>query len=315
MELKLSLQYCRIRRRQLIRKSSICVLAVAATCSCWLAETRVYGADPAENAREAMLQRVVEKLERTDTKDLQSLGFLTGLWRCEGPLRPGESNILMILHIKDVLAYYWVDPQTGEISTTGLAERQGNNWRGWWSLICRDCCPGVTWWDQGIFHVLPKQGARIDIRSFKMDHNTCELTDTPDRIELRLQPVRALRFVEHLPGKLIHMVAAPQVGNQLAQYKASVKLGWDLRGTGVSQVSIAVIGQMLVANSRQVSGEYEFVTDRPGRRNFFWLDTIKRVKRFISSSKPLRSRPSGSGRIARILLRLKTHHNINTKQP
>lgn len=90
-----------------------------------------------------------------------------------------------------------------------------------------------------------------------------------------------LQFKEFLPGKLIHIVAAPSVGGQPAQYKAAVRLQWDLRGLGVSHFTLAAKpGAVLLDNARNLQGEYEYLTDRPGK-NYFVLIAYNKDGRLL----------------------------------
>jgi hypothetical protein len=101
-----------------------------------------------------------------------------------------------------------------------------------------------------------------------MDEQKCVLTETPDEIDIELERVTALKFKEHIPGKYIHISAAPAVGNQPSQYKASVKLQWILSGLGITHFTLAIQGKALIERGTQLDGEYEYLTDRSGKLQF-----------------------------------------------
>jgi len=92
----------------------------------------------------------------------------------------------------------------------------------------------------------------------------------PDLFTLRLARVTALGFKEVRPGSFIYTIQAPAVGPNAAQSKAVVILQWDVRGTGISRVVVAARGQLLRDGEAPI-GEYEFVTDRPGRHEFLLI--------------------------------------------
>jgi hypothetical protein len=186
----------------------------------------------------------------------------------KGSVREGKSRIRQIYHLRDVLTYSYVDTATGKLSLVGFATQKEAAWRGWWSVACIDCCPGVGWWDRGVLST-KTGGATALIRSLKMEPGKCVLTDTPDDITLDMELVGGLSFKELRPGKLIHVVAAPAVGNQAAQYKAAVRPQWDFEGLGVARVTLAVKpGGALVRDSAHLKGDFEFVTSQSGKYLF-----------------------------------------------
>ncbi len=221
-----------------------------------------------QETQEQMAERLMKKLNgyQSAAASITDFGALSGLWKVPNAENP-EFNIRHIIQFKDVLFYYSVDKTTGELSMHGFAEQVNGAWTGWWSLVCKKCCPGVGWWDKGTLK-LGDGGIQILINSFKMDPNTCKLTTTPDQITIEMSLIKTTDFKEHLPGKLIHIVAAPAVGGQPAQYKASVKLKWDLTGLGISYFQLAAPGQMLVNNGKNLVGEYEYLTTKPGKADF-----------------------------------------------
>jgi hypothetical protein len=217
-----------------------------------------------QDTQEAMAARVMARLRQLEAQpDFSAFGALTGLWRTDNP----EIPVTTITHLGDVLVHQTVNERTGDTGTMGVAENR-RGWTGWWAVACRGCCPGVGWWDRATLTVTPGRGALVRITTKKMDPQRCVLTETPDVIDLRLTPVRALGFREIVPGKLIHIVAAPAVGNQPAQYKAAVVPEWDLAGLGVATVTLAAPGRMLENRSTRLRGEVEFLTDRSGTYRF-----------------------------------------------
>jgi hypothetical protein len=223
------------------------------------------GAARGQDTQEATAERVLAALQQFEAKpDLSLLGALTGLWRTDHPELPMTS----ITHLGGVLLHYTVNTRTGALGTMGVGEQREGQWRGWWSVVCKGCCPGVSWWDRATFTRAEGQGAQVRITTKKMDPKRCVLGEEPDVVELRLTQVNAFSFSEIAPGKLIHLVAAPAVGPQAAQCKAAVRPRWSLAGTGVATVTVAAPGRMLVDRQPRVTGDVEFVTDRSGTYRF-----------------------------------------------
>jgi hypothetical protein len=111
-----------------------------------------------------------------------------------------------------------------------------------------------------------------------MDPKICQLTKDPDVIDLTLKPVQALKFKEIAPGKLIYIIAAPAVGNQASQYKAAIVLQWDLRNLGISSATLITTGKKIFENSGNLSGEYQFVTDKSGDYRFVLVAYNKKMQ-------------------------------------
>ncbi|MCA1828799.1 MAG: hypothetical protein LC689_17890 [Myxococcales bacterium] len=220
-----------------------------------------------------MQQRVVDRaqqLKASGALDAKHIGHLTGLWvsqkRALGETSP--RTVRSIQQLDDVLIYLLVDSKTGETGTGGFAELRGGVWRGYWSLACEDCCPGVTWWDGGVLAVSSDGGsAEVRIRSKKLDHKTCKLSAEPDDVIIPLDKVNALHFKPFAPGKLIYIIAAPAVGNQGSQYKAAIDVAWDLRDLGVSRVALSGGGQKL-EDTNALSGMHRLLTDKSGPVSF-----------------------------------------------
>ena len=220
-----------------------------------------------QESREQMMERLLKKLEqyKQQAAGVADIGALTGLWQ---PTADEDKNdVRQITHYKDVVFYYSVDKVSGNMALHGFAENQNGNWRGWWELACKACCPGVSWWDKAII-VVREGGIQVRAASFKMDPQSCTLTTTPDDIQFAMSLIKTTNFREYLPGKLIHVVAAPAVGSQPAKYKASVTVQWKLQGLGVSHYDFGIFGQTLITGGRQLNGQYEYLTDQPGKITF-----------------------------------------------
>lgn len=231
------------------------------------------GAAPAlaQESAEEFTNRLLAKMQAYQANPATAQpGFLTGLWQVERGQPFGENaGVIQISHVSDVLIQSILDTTKGMLKPVGFAEETGGQWRGWFELTCPGCCPGRSWLDQGSLTVDERQKTlhfRADTR--RMDPGTCVLTDEPRVADGDMKLVHVLSFKEYLPGKLVHIVAAPAVGSQRAQYKASVTPQWDISGFGVASVSLGVRsahgGQWLLQKSPQIAGDYEFLTDRSG---------------------------------------------------
>lgn len=66
-----------------------------------------------------------------------------------------------------------------------------------------------------------------------------------------------------LPGKYMHLIAAPAVGNQQAQFKAGVRLAARYAGTGAADVKVTAKGATITVLDKN-AGTYDFVAGRSG---------------------------------------------------
>jgi hypothetical protein len=234
-----------------------------------LATLLVLAAAPAaladeEAEREALAQRVMQRLESYQL-DLSRIGIdsATGLWKLSG----GE-YLVSQLAVGEVVASYGIKRSDGERFFLGAGEGSYGSWRGYWAYSCRDCCPGRSYWGPGRLDVAEDRSkARIAINGRQIDPESCELGEDRTIVTYDLELIHMLRFVEHLPGKLVHVVYNPVDG----QYKASVKIAWDAQHPGVRSVTVAQPGAAIVQNSTQLAGEHEYLTDRPGEAKFLLL--------------------------------------------
>lgn len=227
----------------------------------------------AQTEKDAFIAQVMTRLQQYQAQpDPGGSISLTGLWIDEGSSADSGNHIRSILNFGDVLIYSIVDPQTGALSPVGYAQWTNNQWFGWWDLACRGCCPGVDWWDKGTLAVIGKRDqAAVVAHTKKMDPATCKLTEVPDDVQFQLKCVHGLSFKQLLPGKIIAIVAAPAVGNQGAQYKASVTVEWNLQNLGISKITLALPGKKLVDQGTALKGEYPFVTDKSGDYTFLLI--------------------------------------------
>lgn len=212
-----------------------------------------------------------KQMSANPTFDL--IGPLNGLWTAE---KSGDNESLDIIHVTHigpyVVEYIVTSPVTGVLSEPiGYAQQEGNGWAGWFSIACKGCCPGKSWWDEGVATIADKAFA-VRVDTVKLDPESCELTTTPDVVDYRARLLNVVSFGEFLPGKLISIVAAPSVGNQGAQYQAAVKLVWDFKGYGVSSIDLLSNGPnggtQVLAGSRDIAGETQYLTDTPGEHRF-----------------------------------------------
>jgi hypothetical protein len=215
-------------------------------------------------AREALAQRVLQKLE-SYVLDPDRIGVdsATGLWKLEG----GEYLVSQVA-VGEVVASYGIKRSDGSRFFLGAGEGRFGRWTGYWGYSCRGCCPGRTYWGPGILEVASDRSkARIAINGAQIDPSTCEPGDGRTPVTYDLELIDMLHFIEHLPGKYVHVVYNPVDG----QYKASVKIAWDAQHPGVRLVTVARPGGAIVQNSSQLSGQHEYLTDRPGEARFLLM--------------------------------------------
>lgn len=208
---------------------------------------------------------------------LDDLGALTGLWVAEAGEDNEDIDLVHIQNFGSFLLEYVVNRETGALSAPiGYARKQGDVWGGWFSIACKGCCPGKTWWDKGAAFVdSADRVLAVKVDSVKLNRETCELTDEPDQVDLRSKLIDTFEFGEFLPGKTIHIVAAPQVGNQRAQYKAAVRPKWDIGGYGIAAIDLVVNGpgggMQLLNKSRDLSGQLDYTTEYAGTHRFIFV--------------------------------------------
>jgi hypothetical protein len=214
--------------------------------------------------REALAQRVLQKLASYELNlDRIGIDSATGLWKMKG----GE-YLVSQMAFGEVVASYGINRSDGSRFFLGAGEGRYGRWSGHWGYSCRGCCPGRTYWGPGILEVADDRSkARIAVNGRQIDPTTCESGEGRTAITYDLELIDMLHFVEHLPGKYVHIVYNPVDG----QYKASVKIAWDAQHPGVRAVTVARPGAAIVQNSAQLSGEHEYLTDRPGEAKFLLL--------------------------------------------
>jgi hypothetical protein len=222
-----------------------------------------------------MLQRNVDRLKALQASGSALPGIMSGLWSIGGDLAQGASPILTVWHFENVYMEYGVDPKTGDLSLAGVAELVNGGWQGWFVTSCRGCCPGHRWWHPGVI-TPPAPGSpafTVRVAGKQTDRDKCVETETPTDLQGRMEPRHAFKFKELLPGKIIHVVGAPAVGNQSAQYKASVTVQWNFAEVPVAGVEVVALyakggGTQLVPRTAAGQGEREFLTDTPGKYRF-----------------------------------------------
>lgn len=206
---------------------------------------------------------------------LDSLGHLTGLWTVEGG-RSGDLDVVHLTHVGPLVVENSVSRPDGSLNPMGYARASGAGWAGWFRLGCINCCPGHSWWDRGTFAVdQARRVLRLRVDSKKMDPDSCTLTEQPDVIHMDLRRVEFVRFAEIAPGKLIHVVAAPQVGGQAAQYKAAVRLEWEVPDVGAAAIEAVARGPgggvHFIPRTAELAGSKDYVTDRSGKHEFLFV--------------------------------------------
>jgi hypothetical protein len=215
-----------------------------------------------------------QQLQR-DSNNLKTNG-LTGIWIAK---KGDDNSKIDALHFS-VLGPYLVEiilnVETGELNPNkiiGYGERKQSVWNGWFSIACKGCCPGKSWWDKGTAKY--DRGSRsmtVVVDTVKLDPNSCEFTKTPDRVVLRSKALRRFKIGEIAPGKKIHIVAAPAIGNNSAQMKAAINLDWSYQGYGLSKVDIAARtqkgGQLIVNKSSKLKDRFQYVTTLAGKHEF-----------------------------------------------
>lgn len=125
-------------------------------------------------------------------------------------------------------------------------------------------CLGVGYWQPAALRV-SNGHAQGEWKGKTVDRTTCELGDAPDGGPLRYRRAVLTRFVPLANGKYIHLVASPTAGAQLAQFRASAKITFDVSGWSVASIQVLSNGQQLDHEERGVT--FDFITGRSGRHD------------------------------------------------
>ena len=171
----------------------------------------------------------------------------------------------------------WFDLSPGRLRVGSAANRGkgygvdvtpagAGSWRGrvFTCPIPEGTCPNLCRWDSGEMRIdADNLHAAGSWRGKKSKQDCSGYTEEPSDGPLAYKRFSGVRFVPLLPGKYIHLVAAPAVGNQAAQFKAAVRLATSYAGTSSTNVNTRSSGGTLTLVSKD-SGIYEFLTDRSG---------------------------------------------------
>lgn len=142
-------------------------------------------------------------------------------------------------------------------------EAGSNIWQGQVFVALRDPDGACPHWTEGALKIEPAatviNGAW---RGKKVDPSDCHETEEPDSGTLRFERAVFASFEPIIPGKFIHLIAAPAAGSSAAQYAAAVEFACDLSGMPIASQRVTPSAGRLV----ELSGacRYQLVVDRPG---------------------------------------------------
>lgn len=125
-------------------------------------------------------------------------------------------------------------------------------------------CPNLCRWVPGSLVVEPGNlHAKGEWHGKKTKTDCSGFTDQPDSGPMAFKRFIGVSFVPLLPGKYIHLVAAPAVGNQPSQFKAAVQLATHYEGTSAADVRVKANGGTINVIDKK-TGAYQFLTERSG---------------------------------------------------
>ena len=147
-----------------------------------------------------------------------------------------------------------------------VTEASGTNrWKG----IAFTCprggaCPNLCRWVPGTLAV---ESGNLNAKGEwhgKMHKTDCSgFSDAPSDGTLAYKRFIGVSFVPLIPGKYVHLVAAPAVGNQPSQFRAAVKLQTRYKEIPVADIKVRANGGSLNVTDKNTE-TYQFLTDRSG---------------------------------------------------
>jgi hypothetical protein len=217
---------------------------------------------------------------------------IDGLWKATGVVQTGGPEQLMrfyfmtdigklVLMDRRYAPLYHPDYQPfqrmlegASQGTLGQYEGVGDSFSGLRSTLERvqTLCPQYRWWDPSVLsfnapHIHAEETAKDRTHDEK-----CDMTgDAPD-MQASYDRYAPVSFEPEIAGKYMTIVGAPAVGNQAAQFKASVSLSWDYSDSGAAKMVLHVKGPgrgdapQAFENPKQ--GRYQLVCDQPGTYQF-----------------------------------------------
>ncbi len=157
------------------------------------------------------------------------------------------------------------DARVQDLSFMDL-KKAGGQWKGLVHVCPRPAgtCPNLCGWVPGVLQVdAANLYARGEWHGKKSKSDCTGNTNDPDDGPLAFKRFIGVTFVPLLPGKYMHLIAAPAVGNQPGQFKAGVRLAARYAGTGAADVKVSAKGGTLTVRDKN-AGTYDFLADRSG---------------------------------------------------
>jgi len=136
-------------------------------------------------------------------------------------------------------------------------------WRGRVMIALRQPKGACPHWTEGALRIEPAATSIDGVwRGKEVDPANCEETEEPDSGSLHFSRAILASFAPIVPGKFIHLIAAPAAGTAAAQYSAAVEFACDVTGTPVASRQVSSSGGRIV----ELAGDcrYQLVVDRPG---------------------------------------------------
>jgi hypothetical protein len=159
--------------------------------------------------------------------------------------------------------------------TLGQYAGAGDSFSGLRSTIeaIKDRCPQYQWWNPSALSFnAAHTHAGETTKNRTHDQTTCETTDDVPDIQITYDRYAPVSFEPEIAGKYMTIVGSPGVGNQAAQFKASVALVWDYSDSKAAKMVLHVTGpgrgDAPQTYDNPKKGRYQLVCDQPGTYQF-----------------------------------------------
>jgi hypothetical protein len=218
---------------------------------------------------------------------------IDGLWKASGVVRSaGDEQLSRFYFMTDIGKLVLMDRRYAPLyhpeyqpfqrmlldvsqGTLGQYEGAGDSFSGLRSTIetIKNRCPQYQWWDPSVLSFnAPHTHAEETTKNRTHDQTTCDMTgDVPD-IQASYDRYAPVTFEPEVAGKYMTLVGAPAVGNQAAQYKASVALMWDYADSEAAKMVLHVTGpgrgDAPQTYDNPKKGRYQLICDQPGIYQF-----------------------------------------------
>lgn len=187
---------------------------------------------------------------------------LAGFWRFAGI----EDSTVTLLRVDSDGAHFegWV-VRDGAIDRMWLdmtREGETSGWRGSVHISLREPEGACPRWTQGVFIIEP--AAKVLSGAWagpRIEPSTCAETNEPHGAPIQLDRVVATTFQPIVPGKYIHIIGAPAVGPNPAQYSAAIEFACNVDGLAVASHRVTVSSGRLVDMG---ACRYQLLLDSPG---------------------------------------------------